>query len=94
MLIAMKCDGSSKRGLGRPRGLDCIGRLVVRMVRENRTWGHERIQGALANVGYTGCVTTVIRPPGAIIVWDSGHSIHPPLGMGRCYSWSCHREGS
>ena len=27
--------------------------LVVRMARENRSWGYDRIVGALANLGYT-----------------------------------------
>lgn len=27
--------------------------LVVRMAQENRTWGYDRIEGALANLGYT-----------------------------------------
>jgi hypothetical protein len=38
--------------VGRP----CIGKeiedLVVRMARENRSWGYDRIVGALANLGY------------------------------------------
>lgn len=60
-LIAMKYAGSSERGPGRPRVLNCIWRLVVRMACENRTWGYERIQGALGNVGYAICATTVKR---------------------------------
>ena len=59
-LIAMKYDGSSKRGPGRPRVSACIRRLVVRMAQENRTWGYGRIQGALSNLDYTVCATTVI----------------------------------
>ncbi len=29
------------------------------MAKENRTWGYERIQGALPNVGHTVCETTI-----------------------------------
>jgi len=51
-LIAQKYDGSTRRGPGRPRTAAEIERLVVRMAKENRTWGYRRIQGALANLGH------------------------------------------
>src|ERR1700686_492686 len=51
-LIAQKCDGSSKRGPGRPRAADGIEALVVRMAEENRDWGYRRMQGALSNLGH------------------------------------------
>jgi len=51
-LIATKYDGSSKRKPGRPRTLAEVEALVVRMARENRTWGYDRIVGALANLGH------------------------------------------
>jgi hypothetical protein len=51
-LIAQKYDCSKKRGPGRPRKSAEIERLVVRMAKENRTWGYRRIQGALANLGH------------------------------------------
>ena len=38
---------------GRPRIHQEIEDLVVRMARENRSWGYDRIVGALANLGYT-----------------------------------------
>ncbi|MCZ6652290.1 MAG: hypothetical protein O7D91_04605 [Planctomycetota bacterium] len=60
-LIAMKYDGSANRGPGRPRVPDLIRGLVVRMASENRTWGYERIQGALANLEHHICKTTVKR---------------------------------
>jgi putative transposase len=39
--------------VGRPRIGKAIEGLVVRMARENRTWGYDRIQGALNHLGYT-----------------------------------------
>jgi putative transposase len=51
--IAQKFDGSRhRRQLGRPRVAEAIAQLVVRMAEENPAWGHRRIQGALANVGF------------------------------------------
>lgn len=53
-LIARKFDGSkSRRYPGRPRVAPEIEALVVRIARENSSWGYDRIVGALANVGYT-----------------------------------------
>ena len=50
--IAQKFDGSRHRGYsGRPRVCSEI-EALVRMVRENRTWGYDRIVGALANLGH------------------------------------------
>jgi putative transposase len=39
--------------VGRPRVAKEIEELVVRMARENRSWGYDRIVGALANLDYT-----------------------------------------
>src|SRR5262245_20613943 len=51
-LIAQKYDGSGKRGCGRPRKSAEIKDLVVRMAKENRSWGYRRIQEALSNLGH------------------------------------------
>jgi putative transposase len=52
-LIAQKFDRSQHRGqLGRPRVVEEIEQLVVRMAEENPTWGYRRVQGALANLGH------------------------------------------
>jgi len=51
-LIAKKFDGSRfRQRVGRPRIAEEIGRLVVRMAKENPSWGYDRIVGALANLG-------------------------------------------
>src|SRR5262245_49476922 len=41
-----------RQAVGRPRIEQEIEDLVVRMARENRAWGYDRIVGALANLGY------------------------------------------
>jgi putative transposase len=51
--VARKFDGSKvRRGPGRPRIKREVEQLIVRMASENRTWGYDRIVGALANLGY------------------------------------------
>jgi putative transposase len=45
--------------VGRPRVGKEIEYLVVRMARENRSWGYDRIQGALKHLGYTTSDQTV-----------------------------------
>ncbi len=40
------------RPVGRPRVDQALEALVVRMARENRAWGYDRIVGALVNLGY------------------------------------------
>ena len=52
-LVAQKFDGSRQRAYpGRPRVSPELEGLVVRFARENRSWGYDRIVGALANLGY------------------------------------------
>jgi transposase len=41
------------KSVGRPRVDKEIEDLVIRMARENRSWGYDRIQGALQHLGYT-----------------------------------------
>jgi transposase InsO family protein len=53
-LIAQKFDGSPPRKApGRPRVDEELEILVIRLARENRTWGYDRIAGALKHLGYT-----------------------------------------
>ncbi len=53
-LIAQKWDYSARRQKkpGRPPTSKEITGLVLQMARENPSWGYDRIQGALANLGY------------------------------------------
>src|SRR2546428_2523791 len=53
-LVAQKCDGSTQRKApGRPTIDPELEALIVRMAQDNRSWGYDRIVGALANLGYT-----------------------------------------
>jgi transposase len=53
-LIAKKFDGSQQRKtLGRPTMDQEVEALVVRMAQENRSWGYDRIAGALRHLGHT-----------------------------------------
>ncbi len=59
-LVAKKWDHSEKRKtVGRPRIRQVIVDLILRFATENTTWGYDRIQGALANVGFYISDTTV-----------------------------------
>jgi putative transposase len=52
-LVARKFDGSkTRRKGGRPQLDDDIEQLIVRMARENPSWGYDRIAGAFANLGH------------------------------------------
>ena len=60
-LIAQKWnyqDRKEKRS-GRLPVTEDVRQLVLRMARENPTWGYDRIQGALANLGHKTCDQTV-----------------------------------
>ncbi len=59
-LVAQKCDGSPQRKApGRPMIDPELEALIVRMAQENRSWGYDRIVGALANLGLTVSAQTV-----------------------------------
>ena len=57
-LIAKKWT-YARQGPGRPRVAQEITDLVLRMARENVSWGYDRIQGALANLGHSIAPNTV-----------------------------------
>ena len=59
--VAKRFDGSKQRkARGRPKIDQTLEALVVRMAQENRTWGYDRIVGALAISG----IPSVTRPWG------------------------------
>ena len=52
-LVAQKWDYSDRKNKqpGRPRIRQVIVDLILRFANENPTWGYDRIQGAVANIG-------------------------------------------
>ena len=82
-LVTRKWDYSNRRGstIGRPRVRQVIVDLVVKFAKENPTWGYDRIQGALDNVGYHIADTTV----GNIL---KQHGIEPAPDRKQQTSWA------
>ena len=80
-LIARKYDGSAKRGAGRPPVRQSVEQLVVRMAKENISWGYGRIQGALENLGHVISRSTIAR-----ILKE--HGIEPAPQRRKGMSWS------
>ena len=66
-LVAQKWNFVDRRSPGRPRIMRHISELIVRMAKENPTWGYTRIQGALANLSHRvgrGTVANVLKRSG------------------------------
>jgi putative transposase len=81
-LVAKKWDYSEKRKtVGRRRIRQVIVDLILQFARENPTWGFDRIQGALANVGYPISDATV----GNIL---KAHGIEPAPDRQRQTTWA------
>jgi hypothetical protein len=66
---------------GRPRIKREVEQLIVRMAKENRDWGYDRIAGALANLGYNVCDQTV----GNIL---QRHALPPAPERKRTTTWA------
>lgn len=81
-LVAQKWDYSKRRAKkpGRPPTAEEIAQLGVRMAQENLNWGYDRIQGALANLGYEISDQTV----GNIL---KAHGIEPAPQRKRQSTW-------
>ncbi len=81
--MAQKWDYSDRRKKkpDRPRIRQIIVDLILRFAKQNTTWGYDRIQGALANVGYDISDTTVKNVLKA-------HGIEPAPVRQRTGSWS------
>lgn len=58
-LLAHKWTYTQHRRPGRPCTAHTIKQLILRLARENHTWGHRRIQGELARLGYPIAHSTV-----------------------------------
>ena len=81
-LVAKKWDYSDRRqSVGRPRIRQVIVDLVVRFAKENPTWGYDRIQGALSNVGYHISDSTIRNVLNA-------HGIEPAPDRVKSMKWS------
>ena len=81
-LIARKFDGSQHRQApGRLQADKALEALVVRMAQENRSWGYDRIAGALTHLGYTISDQTV----GNIL---KRHGIPPAPERKKTTTWS------
>jgi putative transposase len=74
-LVAKKYDGSRGK-VGRPAVASEIAALVVRMARENPSWGYTRIRGALWNIGHDVGRNTIAR-----MLEDHGIEPAPRRGM-------------
>jgi putative transposase len=80
-LVARHWDYSGHRkNVGRPPLSKEIIELVLRIARENPTWGYDRIQGTLANLGHRISDTTV----GTIL---KAQGIEPAPNRGRQSTW-------
>jgi putative transposase len=79
--VAKKVDGSERRGPGRPKKRGEIAELVVRMAREEETWGYSRIRGALKNLGHKIGRNTIKR-----ILQE--HGIDPAPERGKRMRWA------
>jgi putative transposase len=80
-LVASKWNYSQRRGPGRPRIMETIVNLILRMALENRSWGYTRIRGALANLGHQvgrGTIANILRE----------HGIEPASERDRHTRWS------
>ena len=82
LLVAKKWDYSQRRQHqpGRPPLAQEIQQLVVRLARDNPSWGYDRIQGALANLGHDLSDTSV----GNIL---RAHGIEPAPERKRATTW-------
>jgi len=66
-LVASKSNYCHRRGPGRPRVMETIADLILRMAVENPSWGYTRIRGALANLGHQvgrGTIANILKENG------------------------------
>jgi putative transposase len=58
-LVARKWDYTARRRPGRPPTATTIKKLIIRLARENPSWGHRRAQGELVRLGHRIATSTV-----------------------------------
>ena len=85
-LVARKYDGS-QRITGRPPVPAEIAKRVVRMAKENPSWGYSRIQGTLSNLGHQLGRNTIAR-----VLADRGIEPAARRGMSWKTFLQAHRE--
>jgi hypothetical protein len=78
-LVAAKYTAEARPG--RPRTRAAIAELVVKMAKENPSWGYTRLRGALFNLGYEVGRNTIQR-----ILVDAG--LEPAPDRGKKTSWN------
>jgi putative transposase len=89
-LVIRKWNYAQRRGPGRPRLVNDIAALILRMAQDNPTWGYTRIQGALANLGHEvgrGTVANVLKAHGLEPAPE--RSKHPSWAMFLKAHWEC-----
>src|SRR6266700_4233624 len=80
-LIAEKWNFVHRRGPGRPRIMQKISALILRVAQDNPGWGYTRIQGPLDNLGHRvsrGTVANVLKR----------HGIEPSPERSKRTTWS------
>ena len=80
-LVANKWDYSNRKEKksGRRRTRQVIVDLTVKFAKENPSWGYDRISGALSNVGYHICNSTIgniLKAHGIELVWSKNSAEH------------------
>ncbi|MFD3558193.1 hypothetical protein ACFWVU_00765 [Streptomyces sp. NPDC058686] len=68
---------------GRPTTAPIVKQLILRLARENSTWGHRRIQGELAHLGY---------PIAPSTVWEIRHAAGIDLAPTAVADLQAHRS--
>jgi len=58
-LVSRKWDYTARRRPGHPPTAAAIKNLIIRMARQNPTWGHRRVQGELIRLGHRITASTV-----------------------------------
>ena len=58
-LLARKWTFTQRRRPGRPSTAPIVKQIILRLARENSTWGHRRVQGEPARLGYSIAPSTV-----------------------------------